>query len=145
MPALASNYQDIRLRLEKSPAPWREIVDSIRVQLAELFAPRFLQETPWQWLKEYPRYLQAAKMRLEKLTSGGVPKDRKLSEPIVAARNSYQLALKSPRAGDPAYARSLNELRWLLEELHVSIFAQQLGTRVTVSPKRIQEALQRLA
>ncbi len=145
LPPLASNYQDIRLRLEKSPAPWREIVDSIRVQLTELFAPRFLQETPWQWLKEYPRYLQAAKMRLEKLTSGGVPKDRKLSEPIVAARNSYQLALKSTRAGDPAFARSLNELRWLLEELQVSIFAQQLGTRVTVSPKRIQEALQRLA
>lgn len=144
-PGMAANFQELRLRLEKSPAPWKEVVDSIRQQLRELFADRFLQETPWQWLKEYPRYLQAARMRLDKLTSGGIPKDRKLCEPLAAARAAYQTALQSPRAGDPAFAKILVELRWLLEEFQVSIFAQQLGTRVTVSPKRIQEAVQRLS
>ncbi len=145
LPGLAANFQELRLRLEKAPSPWREVVDSIRQQVRELFTDRFLQETPWPWLKEYPRYLQAAKMRLDKLTSGGIPKDRKLYEPLAAARAAYQKAIQSPRAGDPTFANNLVELRWLLEEFQVSIYAQQLGTRVTVSPKRIQEAIQRLA
>lgn len=144
LPALAASYQELRLRLEKAPAPWREVVDSIRQQLGELFAPRFLQDTPWQWLKEYPRYLQAARLRLDKLSNGGLPKDRKLAEPLVTAKTSYFQAIKTPRSGDVEYARYLNELRWLIEELQVSLFAQQLGTKVSVSPKRVQEAIQRL-
>jgi ATP-dependent helicase HrpA len=144
LPMLASNYQELRLRLEKAPSPWKEVIDSIRQQLGELFGPRFLQEIPWQWLKEYPRYLQASRLRLDKLTSGGLPKDRKLAEPLVAAKSSYQQAAKTPRSGDAQFSRNLNDLRWLIEELQVSLFAQQLGTKVSVSPKRIQEVIQKL-
>jgi ATP-dependent helicase HrpA len=144
LPVLATSYQELRLRLEKAPSPWKEVVDAIRQQLGELFGPRFLQETPWQWLKEYPRYLQAARLRLDKLTSGGLPKDRKLAEPLMAAKTSYLQATKAPRSSDAHYNRHLNELRWLIEELQVSLFAQQLGTKMSVSPKRIQEVIQKL-
>jgi ATP-dependent helicase HrpA len=144
LPVLGSSYQELRLGLEKAPRLWSEVIDSIRLQLADLFALGFLQEVPWQWLKEYPRYLQAARIRLEKLTSGGLPKDRKLSEPLIAARAAYRQATQSKRMADPQFVQQVTELRWLIEEFQVSIFSQQLGTKVTVSPKRIQQALQSL-
>lgn len=145
LPQLASSFQELRLRLEKAPAMWQEVVEAIRGQLSELAGPAFLADTPWQWLKEYPRYFQAAKLRMEKLSQGGVAKDRKLFEPIATARQAFRQLQQSPRCGDPQYFASLNELRWMIEELQVSIFAQQLGTKITVSPKRVQELIGKLS
>ena len=136
-PKLAEQVHQVRLLLEKAPATWQEVLSDLREQSRRLLAEGFLRETPWQWLSEYPRYFQAMLARVDKLKSGGVAKDKKLSEPIAAAWNSYQRLAASDAAHQPAMEQQLSELRWMIEELRVSIFAQQLGTKVSVSPKKV--------
>ena len=142
-PKLATHYHQSRLGLQSAPASWQAVVPEIRQQLAGLLTPGFLSDTPWQWLSEYPRYLQAARMRLDKLVGDGFRKDRRLAAPLETAQAAYQQAARSPRSNEPDFAQRVDNLRWALEEWRVSLFAQQLGTRMTVS-KRIQEMLQSL-
>ncbi len=90
---------------------------------------------------EFPRYLSAVRLRLEKLKNGGLAKDAKLSAPIAELERVYQqLARGTPHTSADA-AQKLQDVRWMLEELRVSIFAQQLGTKQPVSHKRIRELL----
>lgn len=144
LPKFAEQVHQVRLLLEKTPEPWREVFDDIRRQTQALLATGFLSETPWNWLSEYPRYFQAMRSRIDKLKSGGVPKDRKLSQPIVSAWSSYQQLAASEWAHQPSLQHKLDELRWMIEELRVSIFAQQLGTKVSVSPKRVAVLVEEL-
>ncbi len=144
LPKLAEQVHQVRLLLEKTPQPWREVFDSIRQQVQSLLQPGFLSDTPWMWLSEFPRYFQAMRGRIDKLKSGGVPKDHKLSEPIVAAWQGYQQFSSSNSAHITGLDAKLEELRWLIEELRVSVFAQQLGTKVSVSPKRVQSLVDEL-
>lgn len=144
LPQLANAYHQLRLSLERSPQSWSEVTVAIRDQMRDLFSPDFLKETPWKWLKEYPRYLHAAKLRLDKLSSGGLLKDKKLAEPLLLARRAFQNACQSPLTENCANESALEELRWALEEYQVSLFAQQLGTKITVSAKRIDEMIKRI-
>jgi ATP-dependent helicase HrpA len=143
LPKLATHYHTLRLALETAPAPWREVADDIQSQIVQLTDRQFLKSVAWQDLREYPRYLQAAVMRWEKLRSGGIPKDRKLREPIERLSIRYRELVA--KAGALSHSQGLQQARWLIEELRVSIFAQQLGTRHSVSVKRIDELLSSLA
>ena len=87
-------------------------------------------------LLEYPRYLKAIVHRLEKLRGGGRIKDRAKAEEMAGLWEQYDARLadhESRGIVDPA----LEEYRWMLEELRVSLFAQELGTSMPVSPKRL--------
>ncbi len=131
----------LRLQLEQAPSLWAEVSSQINAQLNSLFAGDFLAYTPWSWLKEFPRYLSAASMRLEKLKHAGLAKDSKLSEPIVELERAHQKLAGGVQAGRPEFVAGLQAVRWMLEELRVSIFAQQLGTKQPVSYKRIRDML----
>ncbi len=136
-PKLAEQVHQVRLLLEKTPATWHEVYGDLREQSQRLLAAGFLRETPWQWLSEYPRYFQGMRARVDKLKSGGVAKDKKLFEPVATAWQSHHRLAASDAAHQPAIQQQLSELRWMIEELRVSIFAQQLGTKVSVSPKKV--------
>jgi ATP-dependent helicase HrpA len=141
LPRLAEVTHEVRKRVEALPATWREIADDIREQLRDLLAPDFLKATPWSALLELPRYLRAIELRLDKLKSGGLPKDKQLRAPIDKAVQRYrQLKATTTLASSETIAK-LDQLRWLLEEFRVSLFAQSLGTKQTVSEKRINEFL----
>ena len=115
----------------------------IRSQLERLVYRGFVGCTPPVWLNELPRYLMAVERRLERLRnnpSGDVQKLAQLTpfwRPFLA-----QLAtLSGSEVGlDPA----LREFHWMLEEFRVSLFAQELGTRVSVSAKRLSQRWQDL-
>jgi ATP-dependent helicase HrpA len=108
----------------------------IRAQLAWLVPAGFLLVTPWERLKEYPRYLQAIEQRLEKL--GRDPRrDGQLAAEIAPLETRYRDRVKAERGLRPP---GDDEFRWLLEEFRVSLFAQQLKTRVPVSARRLNEA-----
>jgi ATP-dependent helicase HrpA len=119
---------------------WQDTRDDIERQLAGLFHPSFQRDTPYEWLSQYPRYMKALRTRVERL-KGQYPKDQKhtallqaLAEPLLEAEAARPgLALLCPGA---------MQYRWMLEELRVSLFAQNLGTRVAVSQKRLQEQWQ---
>ena len=110
-------------------------LNDIKQQLANLVYPGFVRETPGEWLKEIPRYLKAIEQRLDKVGSQ-VQRDRVWTGELTAAWEQYQArAAKHAQEGkrDP----ELVLYRWMLEEYRVSLFAQQLGTRMAVSDKRL--------
>ncbi len=107
----------------------------IRAQLAWLLPAGFLLTTPWERLKEFPRYLQAIEQRLEKLRLDP-RRDAQLAAEIAPLEARYRERVKAERGLLPPGEDSF---RWLLEELRVSLFAQQLRTRVPVSARRLAD------
>jgi ATP-dependent helicase HrpA len=108
----------------------------IRAQLAWLMPAGFLLTTPFERLKELPRYLQAIEQRLEKLPRDP-GRDAKLAAEIAPLEARYRARVKVERGLIPPGS---DEFRWMLEEFRVSLFAQQLGTRARISARRLEEA-----
>jgi ATP-dependent helicase HrpA len=135
---LLEAYHEARLALETPrPAPWKYALDDIREQLAQLLPPNFLIAQPWEWLQHYPRYLKAISLRLKKMASA-LPRDR-TNHDLIAPRVK---AWRERTDKDPSSAANDEQLilyRWMLEELRVSLFAQELGTSMPVSPQRVDK------
>jgi len=111
-------------------------------QLNALIGKRFIIDTPYAQLSHFPRYLNAMALRIDKLKADAV-RDARLSAEIAPLVQNYQRAI-AQRGGVPD-AR-LSEYRWLLEELRVSLFAQELRTPMPISVKRLYkvwESMQR--
>ena len=131
----ASLERAVRIQSALAKAPPVAAAD-IRAQLAWLMPAGFLLTTPWERLAEFPRYLQAIEQRLEKVNLN--PKrDAQLAAEIAPLESRYRERVKAERGLRPPGG---DEFRWLLEELRVSLFAQQLGTRTRVSARRLEEA-----
>ncbi|MGA9223636.1 MAG: ATP-dependent RNA helicase HrpA, partial [Pseudomonas graminis] len=112
-------------------------LNDIKGQLSKLVYPGFIRETPAVWLKELPRYLKAIEMRLEKLGSQA-QKDRVWSIELGNLWAQYQ-ARADKHAQEGKRDPELVVYRWWLEEYRVSLFAQQLGTKVPISDKRLNK------
>jgi ATP-dependent helicase HrpA len=131
-------YHALQLALQRSqPAEWQYAIADIRQQLDRLLAPGFLTTTPWTWLQHFPRYLRAAHVRLTKL-AGGLARDRKQHD-LLAPRLEAWKGRAAELAAQGATNPQLDYYRWLLEELRVSLFAQELGTSCPVSPQRLDK------
>jgi ATP-dependent helicase HrpA len=114
----------------------------LQQQCGALVPRNFLRETPYAQLAHFPRYLKAAVARIDKLRADPVRDQRLMAEmaPLLTQYQRARAALKG--ASDPR----LDEFRWLLEELRVALFAQELRTPMPVSVKRLMktwESLQR--
>ncbi|PCE27443.1 ATP-dependent RNA helicase HrpA [Paraburkholderia acidicola] len=111
-------------------------------QLDTLIGKRFVIDTPYQQLTHFPRYLKGIALRIDKLKADSA-RDARQSAEFQPLLQHYQRAL-AQRGGvaDPRLA----EFRWLLEELRISLFAQELRTPMPVSVKRlvkVWESMQR--
>ncbi len=108
----------------------------IRAQVDELLHPAFLRETEPQWLARLPVYLQALKLRLERLPREAAAEKAAMEQlaPLVGRWRTL-------RATHPDWAMwpHIHEFRWLLEEFRVSLFAQKLRTVRKVSAKRLEK------
>jgi len=120
----------------KDSKPPKEVADDIAAQLQRLVGKRFLSQTEWVVLLHLPRYLKAIVLRLDKLRADPVRDAQRLAElrPLEQRWVRRVADLKGAR-----HAR-LDEYRWLLEELRVSLFAQELRTPQPVSTKRLDKA-----
>ncbi|WP_275288813.1 ATP-dependent RNA helicase HrpA [Halomonas elongata] len=112
------------------------VYSDLKAQMQRLVYPGFVSEAG-EWLEEYPRYMEAARIRLEK-----APRERMRDQMHMQEVQDFEARLatrrESERRGeveDPA----LVEFGWWIEELRVSLFAQQLGTRMPVSAKRLEK------
>lgn len=114
----------------------------IKQQLAHLIYPHFVRDTPLEWIKEYPRYLKALEQRLDKLTNQ-VAKDRVYCAELAEYWQQYQTCLAKHLA-EGKRDTHLQHYRWMLEEYRVSLFAQQLGTKMPVSDKRLAKQWQQV-
>nr|WP_268236610.1 ATP-dependent RNA helicase HrpA [Polaromonas eurypsychrophila] len=105
-------------------------------QLQRLVPKRFLTATPYAQLQHFPRYLKAITLRLEKWRADPARDAARLAELRPQEQRYWRLVAERKGAAD---AR-LQELRWLIEELRVSFFAQELRTPQPVSIKRLDKA-----
>jgi ATP-dependent helicase HrpA len=110
-------------------------LNDIKAQLGNLVYPGFVRETPAEWLKELPRYLRAIEQRFDKIAAQ-LQRDRVWSGELAGYWEQYQARL-AKHAQEGKRDPELVLYRWMLEEYRVSLFAQQLGTRMPVSDKRM--------
>jgi len=122
-----------------APSAAQPAVDDVHAQLADLVHPGFVTETGAARLADLPRYLAAAARRLEQ-ASLDPARDRARMAEVGYVREQYQARLAARDPGQPV-PPALKDVRWMIEELRVSVFAQALGTRVPVSEKRVLRAL----
>ncbi len=136
---IVSEYQALRPRLNQQGVPiWQRAMTDIRNQLRELLPPGFIVSVPLIRLKDYPRYLQAIQLRLAKFSLNPA-KDADWQQQIQSWWQAYQARVtEDTQRGvrDP----KLEEFRWALEELRVSLWAQRLKTPYPVSFKRVAKA-----
>ncbi len=112
----------------------------IEAQLAALVHRRFVETTPPEQLKHLPRYLKAIALRIDKLAADAARDAQRMAEMSPLSRG-WQRAVAS-RKGAPDDA--LDAFRWLLEELRVALFAQELRTPAPVSVKRLQKVWEQM-
>ncbi len=115
--------------------PPKEVTDDVAAQLSRLVDKRFLTATPWPQLAHLPRYLKAITLRLDKLRTDPTRDLQRLAE--LRPLEQRWLRMLADRKG--AVDARLSEYRWLLEELRVSLFAQELRTPQPVSVKRLDK------
>ena len=116
------------------------VAEDVKQQCARLLQPDFLSQTPWERLQHFPRYLKAAALRLEKLRADPARDLRPAAElaPLHSAwQREYALRRRSGHA-----TPEIEQFRWLLEELRVALFGQELKTSVPVSVKRLAKLWQ---
>ena len=138
---LAGSFNRL-VAIKKQLKEWRNqlplafTLSDIRAQLDGLFYPGMVYATPEDWLRQYPRYLQALEIRLEKAWLDP-RKDRLLMEELQP--HWERLAPYWEGSGQPLVLKpALLAYRWALEEFRVSLFAQTLKTRMPVSAKRLE-------
>jgi len=141
--AIAGEHHALSQRIEALPASQRMLAVEARAQRDALVHPGFLSQTPWAQLTHLPRYLQALVRRLQRYAQDP-GRDRRHAAQVEAWWTRYvERAEAERRAG--AVSPALDAFRWLIEELRVSLFAQELRTSVPVSLKRVEKAWQALS
>lgn len=129
-------HQQVQAKLAQK-SPFAHAQKDELAHLARLVYPGFIGATPWERWQHLPRYLRAILRRFDKLSSAG-DRDARHTAIIQGLESRYQERLARHRkAGihDPQLA----EFRWHLEELRVSLFAQELKTPYPVSAKRLEK------
>ena len=135
---LLAPLHDSQKRIRALGLPAIYAADDIRGQLDWLFSSDTLSSISSGSIRQYPRYIKALQVRLEKLAAQ-VGKDRQHIDELQALLAPCKQALEEDQPLSYKLEASLREYCWLVEEYRVSLFAQQLKTRVPVSLKRLQK------
>ncbi|HWT72138.1 MAG TPA: DUF3418 domain-containing protein, partial [Oxalicibacterium sp.] len=130
---ILAEFHGLPKRLQGLPPA---VAGDMQAQLQGLVHKRFIAETEYSQLAHFPRYLKAMNVRLEKLR-GNPARDAQLMAEWQTAATQFQRTVKNQplKNLDPR----MIEFRWMLEELRVSLFAQELRTPMPVSSKRLQK------
>jgi len=137
--AVLDAAQDVELRLAGiRGAAFEESLADVRAQLAGLVHAGFVTEAGAARLSDLHRYLQGISRRLEKLTTN-LDRDRDWMDRVHRVHAEYR-ELRGLLPADEPHPE-LDEVRWMIEELRLSYFAQNIPTRHTVSDKRVFKAL----
>jgi ATP-dependent helicase HrpA len=128
------------VRKLKDGKPPADVASDIQQQLQRLMPKHFLVATPYERLQHFPRYLKAVQLRLDKLRADPARDAARMAELRPHEQRFWRLVAERKGVQD----ERLQELRWMLEELRVSFFAQELRTPQPVSLKRLDKAWQQL-
>ena len=131
--SLFETYREIRLMSDAYP--------ELEADLTRLISSDFLQQTPFDQVPHLSRFLKAIQMRAERFKLDPM-KDKQKAEQVQPLQDAVDELLNSELSSTNRDA--VEELRWLVEEFRVSVFAQELGTAQKVSPKRLYDKLEKV-
>jgi ATP-dependent RNA helicase HrpA len=149
--ALDAHLQIKKLFKANIPINQIQTFQQIKQQLSQLYYPGFISQTPISWLRRFPRYIKAMEIRLQK--SANDPRRDQLSQaeieslfnpmvekfPELLQPGLLKTNTKSNQINKIIINNQLVEYKWLLEELRISLFAQEIKTIQPVSVKRLQK------
>ena len=131
-----TEYQTVQKNLPQLK-PHNQANQDVRAQLEWLLHKRFIADTPYERLQHVPRYLKAISLRIEKLR-GNPARDAQCMAQMQPLTQAWQKLRQAQQGNsDPR----VDEFAWMLQELRVSLFAQELKTPVIVSVKRLEKML----
>ena len=135
--AILSAVAELKPKLESTLMGWAGgNLDDLRQQLSGLVHAGFLRDTPADALSQFPRYLKAMGLRAERAL-----RDPTRDQARMLELRPFIEALEQPPAGAITRSAAWQALRWDLEELRVSLFAQELGARAGISQKKLAQRL----
>jgi ATP-dependent helicase HrpA len=136
--AIASEYHTVSRRIAELPKSASALAAEARAQRDQLVGPGFFARTPWSALVHIPRYLRALDRRLAKYPENR-ERDARHAASVAELWQRYREREETNRA-QGRHEPGLEAFRWLIEELRVSLFAQELRTPFPVSYKRLEKA-----
>jgi ATP-dependent helicase HrpA len=139
--AILTEHLVLQRKLGQVAKTFPEVARDLEGWVSRLFHKRFIEQTPFERLQHFPRYLKAAALRLDKLRADPERDARASAELAQLLLHWHRELVRQQRAGG-APDGQLEQFRWLLEELRVQLFAQELRTPVPVSVKRLQKMWQ---
>lgn len=135
-----SREVDRRIRKIRSLALAATAAD-LRAHHDQLVGHQFVFSTGWANLRHIPRYLEGIGLRMDKLEAGGaLQRDGLNMQVIHDLENAYEDLQQQAPVGVPTPV-AVREIFWQLQELRISLFAQELGTATSVSEKRLRQAI----
>ena len=136
--AIATEYQALLNIQAKMPATVNRLKKDVEQQLQLLVYKNCFTLTPWQHLSNIPRYLKALNLRIQKQPANP-ERDGKNAASVGMIWQKWQDKVSALRQANLNITYDLAEYRWLIEELRVSLFAQELKTPFPVSIKRLEK------
>ena len=136
--AIASEYQLLMTQQTKMPATVNRLKKDVENQTQLLVYKNCFTQTPWECLQNMPRYLKALRLRIEKQPANP-DRDGKNAASVGAIWQKWQDKVNSLNQANLDIPQALQDYRWLIEELRVSLFAQELKTPFPVSIKRLDK------
>lgn len=135
---VADLYHEIKLKINEHP-----LFDIIQLQLDDLIYPKFLSHTKWKFLQNFSRYLQAIVIRLNKYPNA-IMRDQQLDYEINTIYNTWYNHVETLEENQISISSSLYDFKYSIEELRISLFAQEIRTLYPVSSKRLNSELEKL-
>jgi ATP-dependent helicase HrpA len=134
---IATEYTLLITQQAKMPATVNRLKRDVESQVGWLVHKNFFSQTPWEHIAHLPRYLKALRLRIEKQPNNP-ERDGKNAASIGLLWQNWEAAMDKQRKLDKV-SQALQDFRWLIEELRVSLFAQELKTPFPVSTKRLEK------
>ena len=135
---IALEYQSLLAQQGKMPATVNRLKKDVEQQVQLLVYKNCFSQTPWEYLQHVPRYLKALNLRIQKQPANP-DRDGKNAASVGTLWQKWQEKVFSLKQANREVPTDLADYRWLIEELRVSLFAQELKTPFPVSIKRLEK------
>lgn len=135
---IANEYQLLLNQQVKMPATVNRLKKDVEQQMQNLVYQNCFSQTPWQYLQHLPRYLKALRLRIEKHPNNP-ERDGKNAASVGLIWQKWQDKITVLQDAHLNISAEIQDFRWLIEELRVSLFAQELKTPFPVSIKRLEK------
>ena len=141
---IANEYQLLLNSQAKMPATVNRLKKDVEQQVQSLVYKKCFSQTPWSYLQHLPRYLKALRLRIEK-HQNNPERDGKSAASVGMLWQKWQEKIAALQEAHLDIPNALQEFRWLIEELRVSLFAQELKTPFPISIKRLEKTWAEIA